>query len=102
MDGKPYPEGAVKIHFLPVLSIPGNKDTLIHLVECMLINLDELENLNRTEIGSLKELITKNQIRIRRPYGHNNETYPTGILYGISQYQPISERYHRIKAFPLF
>ena len=24
------------------------------------INLDELENLNRTEIGSLKELITKN------------------------------------------
>jgi hypothetical protein len=55
---------------------PNNKDTLIHLVECMLINLDELENLNRTEIGSLKELITKNQIRVRRPYGHNNETYP--------------------------
>lgn len=39
---------------------PNNKDTLIHLAECMLINLDELENLNRTEIGSLKELITKN------------------------------------------
>lgn len=55
---------------------PNNKDTLIHLSECMLINLDELENLNRTEIGSLKELITKTHIRIRRAYGHNNETLP--------------------------
>ncbi|GAB3984202.1 hypothetical protein GCM10028806_58800 [Spirosoma terrae] len=52
---------------------PGNKDTLINLAECWLINLDELENLNRTEIGSLKEMITKSNIRIRRPYGHNNE-----------------------------
>lgn len=55
---------------------PNNKDTLIHLSECMLINLDELENLNRTEIGSLKELITKTHIRVRRAYGHNNETLP--------------------------
>ena len=55
---------------------PNNKDTLIHLSECMLINLDELENLNRTEIGSLKELITKTHIRIRRAYGHTNETLP--------------------------
>jgi predicted P-loop ATPase len=29
---------------------PNNKDTLIHLAECMLINLDELENLNKTEM----------------------------------------------------
>jgi predicted P-loop ATPase len=55
---------------------PNNKDTLIHLSECLLINLDELENLNRSEIGSLKELITKTHIRIRRAYGHNNETLP--------------------------
>ncbi|WP_312356135.1 VapE domain-containing protein [Empedobacter sp.] len=55
---------------------PNNKDTLIHLAECMLINLDELENLNRTEIGTLKELITKTHIRVRKAYGHNNETLP--------------------------
>lgn len=55
---------------------PNNKDTLIHLAECMLINLDELENLNRSEIGTLKEIITKTQIRIRKAYGHNNETMP--------------------------
>ncbi|MBV6881894.1 VapE family protein [Epilithonimonas ginsengisoli] len=55
---------------------PNNKDTLIHLAECMLINLDEIENLNRTEIGSLKELITKTHIRMRKAYGHNNENMP--------------------------
>lgn len=55
---------------------PSNKDTLIHLAECMLINLDELENLNRSEIGSLKEIITKNHIRMRKAYGHNNENMP--------------------------
>ncbi|MBC7747689.1 MAG: virulence-associated E family protein, partial [Methylotenera sp.] len=49
---------------------PNNKDTLVQLSECMLINLDELENLNRFEIGSLKEIITKTQIRMRRAYGH--------------------------------
>jgi predicted P-loop ATPase len=52
---------------------PDNKDTLIHLSECMLINLDELENFNRTEVGSLKEIITKDRIRIRRPYGSISE-----------------------------
>lgn len=55
---------------------PNNKDTLIHLAECLLINLDELENLNRSEIGTLKEIITKSQIRMRRAYGRNNETSP--------------------------
>ena len=55
---------------------PNNKDTLVQLAECMLINLDELENLNRSEIGSLKEIITKTQIRMGKAYGHNNETMP--------------------------
>src|SRR5690606_32151891 len=55
---------------------PNNKDTLIHLVECMLINLYEYEQLNLTEIGTLKELITKKHIRMRKAYGHNNETLP--------------------------
>ena len=55
---------------------PTNKDTLIHLTECWFINMDELENMNRTEIGTLKEVITKSAIRTRRAYGHNNETLP--------------------------
>jgi predicted P-loop ATPase len=55
---------------------PNNKDALIQLSETMLINMDELESLNRSELGSLKELITKSTIRIRRPYGFSNETLP--------------------------
>ena len=52
---------------------PTNKDTLIHLSECFLINLDELENLNSTQIGAFKEIITRTHIRMRRPYGHHSE-----------------------------
>jgi predicted P-loop ATPase len=55
---------------------PGNKDSLVQLSECMLINLDELENLNRSELGTIKELITKESVRIRRPYGYSSETMP--------------------------
>lgn len=51
----------------------SNKDTLVHLSECMLINMDEMENLNRSEIGELKQLITKSTIRLRKAYGRNNE-----------------------------
>jgi predicted P-loop ATPase len=54
---------------------PNNKDTLIHLAECMFINMDELENMNRSEIGAFKEIITKTVIRIRRAYGHHIEAF---------------------------
>ena len=66
----------LKEHLFSGTINPNNKDTLVQLSECMLINLDELENLNRSEIGSLKEIITKTQIRMRKAYGHNNETMP--------------------------
>ena len=53
---------------------PTDKDTLIYLSTCMLIILDELENLNIKQLGSTKELITKSVIQIRRPYGSIYET----------------------------
>lgn len=53
---------------------PNSKDSQIHLSECMLINMDELENMNRKDIGALKYLMTLGAIRLRRPYGHNQET----------------------------
>lgn len=55
---------------------PDNKDTLIYLSECVLINLDELENLTRNQVGSLKEIITKEKIKVRRPYGYVAENLP--------------------------
>jgi predicted P-loop ATPase len=41
----------------------------------MYINMDELENMNRLEIGAFKEIITKSNIRMRRAYGHYTETF---------------------------
>jgi len=50
-----------------------NKDTLIYLSECILIIMDELEILNKTQLGGLKQLITNPSIRLRRPYSRNAE-----------------------------
>jgi hypothetical protein len=47
---------------------PNNKDTLVYLSECILINLDELETLKRSEIGELKTIMTLPSIKVRRPY----------------------------------
>lgn len=47
---------------------PTDKDTMSHLAECFLINLDELESLTKYKEAALKEIITKSSIRIRRPY----------------------------------
>ena len=66
------PKELLSYHFSGTLN-PSDKDTMVHLSECFLINLDELENMNRTEIGTLKEIITKTFIRMRRPYGYNAE-----------------------------
>jgi len=55
---------------------PNDKDTAVYLAECVLIDLDELENLQRREVGSLKQVITKMHIKIRRPYGVFAENMP--------------------------
>ena len=49
---------------------PSDKDTLIHLSECYMVNLDELETLNRSALGTLKSIMTWKSSRVRRPYAH--------------------------------
>jgi predicted P-loop ATPase len=49
---------------------PNNKDTSVFISECMVIIMDEFETMNKSDIGSLKELITKAIIRVRKAYGH--------------------------------
>jgi len=46
-----------------------SKDAAIQLAECALIIMDELETLNKKDLAAFKELITRQEIRIRRPYG---------------------------------
>jgi hypothetical protein len=65
----------LKAYYYSGVINPNNKDTLIQMSECLLINLDELESLNKSEIGDLKALITKESIRIRKPYGIDSENY---------------------------
>lgn len=55
---------------------PDNKDTLIFLSERIIIDLDELGSLNRKDEKSMKELITKVDIQLRKPYGKVVENLP--------------------------
>ena len=62
------PEELSKYRFVGTIN-PDNKDTLVYLSECMLINLDELETLKKAEIGALKTIMTMPSVKVRRPYG---------------------------------
>lgn len=55
---------------------PNNKDTSVFLTECFIINLDELTNLSKKETGSLKEVITKDSINIRKAYARKTTRLP--------------------------
>ncbi|KAF0154293.1 MAG: virulence-associated E family protein, partial [Ignavibacteria bacterium] len=55
--------------------LPSDKDSKLAVVKNFIIDLDELETLNREEIGFLKSLMTQKEIQIRKPYGHYEEKY---------------------------
>ncbi|MDV2492675.1 virulence-associated e family protein [Elizabethkingia anophelis] len=55
---------------------PHDKDSLILLSEKILIDLDELGSLNRKDEKAMKELITKADVQLRKPYGRMTETLP--------------------------
>ncbi|TAK66368.1 MAG: hypothetical protein EPO24_01585 [Bacteroidetes bacterium] len=61
------PESLTNYKFIGTIN-PDNKDSLIYLAECLLINLDELETLRKSEIGALKTLMTLPKVKVRRPY----------------------------------
>lgn len=55
---------------------PSNKDTLVQISECLLINLDEIDSLSKGQVSEIKALITKDAVRIRRAYGFHVENMP--------------------------
>jgi predicted P-loop ATPase len=55
---------------------PSSKDALVQISECILINMDELETMSKSQIGELKEMVTKAAVRIRRAYGFHVENMP--------------------------
>lgn len=62
----------------------NNKDTLAYLVDRMIINLDELEAFNGKQIAYLKQLITKNSLNYRPPYGKLSESFPRRASFAAS------------------
>jgi predicted P-loop ATPase len=66
------PEPLLKYYISTQIN-PNDKDSKIAIAEYFIINLDELESINREEIGLLKSLMTIDSIDIRRPYGRRFE-----------------------------
>ncbi|MES2568107.1 MAG: VapE domain-containing protein [Bacteroidota bacterium] len=50
-------------------NIGTDKDSLIALGENFIINMDELATFNRSEINSLKSMLSKAYIKVRHPFG---------------------------------
>lgn len=54
---------------------PKNRDSLIHLKQCVLINMDELSDMRKMDASELKALITNEVIVFRKVYGHDQDKY---------------------------
>ena len=69
---KLLPPELAEYHYSGMID-PKSKDTLVHLAECFIIDMDELSNLTRKGANEVKEMITKDKIRVRKPYGKISE-----------------------------
>ena len=49
-------------------NISTDKDSLITLSDNLLINMDELATLNKAELNTLKAMMSKDVVKVRRPY----------------------------------
>lgn len=54
---------------------PDNKDHLLQMSSCLLINLDEFDTLSPERMQSLKSLITQDVVNERKAYDIQNYTY---------------------------
>lgn len=54
---------------------PNDKDTLLHLSECLIIVMEEIGSFNKSQTEAFKEILTKDSIRVRRAYGIYAENY---------------------------
>jgi predicted P-loop ATPase len=49
-------------------NISTDKDSLITLSDNLLVNMDELATLNKAELNTLKAMMSKDVVKVRRPY----------------------------------
>ena len=71
--GSIIPEKLRLKYYYPNSFNAHNKDHLKYLATRMLINLDEMESYNKTDIGVMKHIISTAQISLRLPYARAEE-----------------------------
>ncbi|WP_185144221.1 VapE domain-containing protein [Empedobacter falsenii] len=54
-------------------NISNDKDSIIKIAKCLIINLDEMQNFMTKDIEFTKSLISKDSINERLPYGRKSE-----------------------------
>lgn len=59
-----------------VENIGTDKDSLIALIENLLVNMDELETFSKYELNALKSIISKTFVKIRHPYDRKAKNLP--------------------------
>lgn len=70
------PDELKQYHFSGKINLE-NKDTQTLLAECFLINIDDqLKQLNKKDENEIKNLITVNNVKYRRPYDVFIQEYP--------------------------
>ena len=65
----------LKDYLITELPMVRSKDAQISLVENILFVIDEIDALNMKESTALKELITKQKIKVRKPYAEKAENF---------------------------
>lgn len=69
---------------------PNNKDHLALFASKILINLDELTSFSQNKVELFKEILSKNIVTYRRPYGTYNEDVPRiATLVGTSNHKDV-------------
>ena len=77
------PEELKKYVFHGVIR-PDDKDTIALLADKMLIVVDELDTMRPNQLHMMKEIITKPQITIRRPYARTSDNLPRRATFAAS------------------
>lgn len=55
---------------------PRDKDSCLRMSDHLIVNLDELDSIDRRDWPKLKEIITSSSFTIRAPYERNAKVYP--------------------------
>ena len=55
--------------------MPQNKDSLVLLSECLIINVDEFDTLGNRKLEMLKELVSKPIVKLRKAFRADNESF---------------------------